>query len=201
MLGVAIVVFASTNIDDIFLLTAFFADSHLTTRSVLIGQFAGIGVLVVTSAVAALAAIALPEGWVALLGLVPLALGIRRAWQLRKSTAAGSGASGTPGTQNRDHRLDQATRSQILAVMSVTMANGGDNLSVYIPLFAKDFRMIPVYAAVFAVMTAVWCAVAYGMVNNRIAGQHVRQYGQIALPFVLIALGLYILSDAIGLLR
>lgn len=61
VLGIGIVVFASTNIDDIFLLSAFFADPHLTTRSVLIGQFDGIGLLVAASALAALAAIAVPE--------------------------------------------------------------------------------------------------------------------------------------------
>ena len=60
VLGIGIVVFASTNIDDIFLLSAFFADPHLTTRSVLIGQFDGIGLLVAASALAA-SAIAVPE--------------------------------------------------------------------------------------------------------------------------------------------
>jgi cadmium resistance protein CadD (predicted permease) len=61
--------------------------------------------------------------------------------------------------------------------------------------------LIPAYAVGFAVMTATWCAAGYGLVNNRVAGQQVRQYGQIALPFVLIGLGLYILSGALVLLR
>ena len=47
----------------------------------MIGQFVGIAALVVTSAVAALAVIAVPGGWVALLGFVPLGLGIHKAWQ------------------------------------------------------------------------------------------------------------------------
>lgn len=85
--------------------------------------------------------------------------------------------------------------------MGVTIANGGDNLSVYIPLFASDFGLVPVYAAVFALMTAVWCAAGYALVNNRVAGQLVQRHGSIVLPFVLMALGLYILSDALVLLR
>ena len=46
VLGIAIVVFATTNIDDVFLLSAFFADPRLRSRAVVIGQFAGIGALV-----------------------------------------------------------------------------------------------------------------------------------------------------------
>ena len=176
VLGIGIVVFASTNIDDIFLLSAFFADPHLTTRSVLIGQFVGIGLLVAASALAALAAIAVPEGWVALLGLVPLGLGIRKLSLLRRDRGDGD-VTEASDMQNREHGLEQRIHSQVLAVAGVTIANGGDNLSVYIPLFATDLRLIPVYAGVFAVMTAIWCAAGNAVVNNRVAGQHVRQYG------------------------
>jgi cadmium resistance protein CadD (predicted permease) len=59
-LGIGVVVFASTNIDDIVLLAAFFADRHLLTRHIVIGQFLGIGVLTAASAIAALAALAVP---------------------------------------------------------------------------------------------------------------------------------------------
>ena len=45
LLTVGIVVFASTNVDDIFLLSAFFADSHLKPRNVVAGQFVGNGLL------------------------------------------------------------------------------------------------------------------------------------------------------------
>jgi cadmium resistance protein CadD (predicted permease) len=60
---------------------------------------------------------------------------------------------------------------------------------------------VPLYAAVFAVMTAVWCAAGYWLVHHPIVGARIRQYGHIALPFVLIMLGSHILSDARGLLR
>lgn len=63
LMGVGVVVFASTNIDDIFILSAFFADIHLARRSVVNGQFVGIGALVLVSGIAALLAVAVPEGW------------------------------------------------------------------------------------------------------------------------------------------
>lgn len=42
----AIVLFASTNLDDIFALVGFFADARFGSREILIGQYLGIGVLV-----------------------------------------------------------------------------------------------------------------------------------------------------------
>jgi cadmium resistance protein CadD (predicted permease) len=60
---------------------------------------------------------------------------------------------------------------------------------------------VPIYIAVFAVMTAVWCALGYLVVNNPLIGSHVRRYGHVLLPVVLIALGLYILSGAVALIR
>src|SRR5690349_18227599 len=114
VLGIGIAVFASTNIDDIFLLSAFFADRHLTTRSVVIGQFAGIAALVAASALAALAAIAVPEAWVALLGLVPLALGIRKLWLLRRDNGGEGDLAKSSELQNREHGLERRTHSQVL---------------------------------------------------------------------------------------
>ena len=78
-LGIGIVVFASTNVDDIFLLAAFFGDPRLRHRSIVIGQYLGIGALVLVSALAALLALALPDGWVALLGVVPPVPGTQQA--------------------------------------------------------------------------------------------------------------------------
>jgi cadmium resistance protein CadD (predicted permease) len=43
--GVGIVVFITTNVDDILLIAVFFADRSIRTRNVVFGQFAGMGVL------------------------------------------------------------------------------------------------------------------------------------------------------------
>src|SRR5688572_980443 len=75
--ALGIVVFATTNIDDILLLAAFFADRTMRPAAVVVGQFVGIAALTFASAVAALLALTVPDGWIALLGIAPLALGIR----------------------------------------------------------------------------------------------------------------------------
>ena len=46
---VGIMLFVSTNVDDIFLTMAFFADPRLDARAVVAGKYAGIAVLVAAS--------------------------------------------------------------------------------------------------------------------------------------------------------
>jgi cadmium resistance protein CadD (predicted permease) len=198
VLGVAVVVFASTNVDDVFLLASFFADRHLRARSVVLGQFLGIGALVAASAAAAWASLAVPEGYPAMLGAVPLALGVRKLWGLRR---AGGEAEDDIDLRGAEERAERRTHSQVLAVAGVTVANGGDNLGVYIPLFARDPRLVPLYALVFAVMTALWCFAGHRLIQNRMIGDRLRRYGHVALPIVLISLGLWILAGARVLLR
>jgi len=189
-LVIGIAAFASTNIDDLFLLAAWFAEARLRPRAIVLGQYLGIGALVLASALAAMLALAFPAGWVALLGVVPLLLGIARLLALR---------TGSAGAGDEHPTLPQeggALRGQMLAVAGVTVANGGDNLGVYVPLFAADIKAIPAYALTFAVMTGIWCALGFLLVRHRVLGAAIRRYGHVLLPLVLIALGLYILRGA-----
>lgn len=60
---------------------------------------------------------------------------------------------------------------------------------------------LPIYMFTFAVMTGVWCAAGYKLVNNALVGQHIRRYGHILLPVALIAIGVWILRGASALMR
>lgn len=77
-----------------------------------------------------------PDGWVALLGLVPLLLGISKLTTLRRHTAIGIADADEHQIHYKEHIADRRLHSRILSVAAVTIANGGDNLGVYIPLFA-----------------------------------------------------------------
>lgn len=195
-LGVGFLAFASTNIDDIFILSAFFMDRRLSRSSIILGQFVGIGTLTGVSTAAALLALNIPAAWVALLGLVPLLLGVAKLPSLREAED-----SDERRLHEKTNQFQQKLHSPVFAVAAVTIANGADNFAVYIPLFASSPKDIPVYALIFAIMTGIWCALGSALVNNRYFGRISRHYGHIALPFVLIALGLYILSGATPLLR
>jgi cadmium resistance protein CadD (predicted permease) len=188
---VGVTMFVSTNIDDIFLLAAFFANPRLAPRHIVAGQFLGIALLVAMSTAAALAALVIPERWIALLGVIPLVLGLRLLWRLRR----------VDEDDDDERPAVAAGRSHVIAVAGVTIANGGDNLSVYIPVFANDIAAVPGYAAIFALLTALWCVAAHALVHAPRAVAHLRRYGDVLLPAVLIGLGVWILRDAAPLLR
>lgn len=85
-----------------------------------------------------------------------------------------------------------------LSVAAVTFSNGGDNIGVYIPMFAQysSIGQITIIVTVFMSMTAVWCAAAYYFVNHPLVASRIRRIGHIILPFVLIGLGIYILVES-----
>ncbi len=63
--------FVATNIDDIFILMVFFSSSNFHARSIVIGQYLGIGLLVAISALGSLIALVVPSFIIGLMGLVP----------------------------------------------------------------------------------------------------------------------------------
>jgi cadmium resistance protein CadD (predicted permease) len=180
-LAVGVVVFASTNVDDLLVLLAFFADPRYRARQVVLGQLVGITALTAAGLAAALLSLVLPPAQLGLLGLVPLGLGVVKL--VRRPRAEGA---------------EQARgAAAVLAVAAVTIANGGDNLAVYVPLFAtRRPWQVAVIAATFLVMTLVWCALSYALVTHATLGPPLRRWGTRLLPFVLIGLGVYILVDS-----
>jgi cadmium resistance protein CadD (predicted permease) len=185
ILGLAVVVFASTNVDDFLILIAFFSDPKISRSTVVIGQLIGIGILTGISVLAAHLAVQIPEDWTALLGLVPLILGIQKLFAQRKVQT--TALSSMPGG-------DWTTIGGILSVILVTIANGGDNLAVTIPLFASQASAVWIYVVVFTVMTAIWCVAGFYLTRHLVIATHLDRYGRLILPFVLIILGLYVLS-------
>jgi cadmium resistance protein CadD (predicted permease) len=190
---IAVTVYALTNIDDLLLLAVFFADPAVRIGAVVVGRYLGLLLLLGVSVAAALLALAISPQWVALIGIVPLLLGLRLLVGLRRpgDDEHGEGSAAPSVTARRGFWM------QAMTVGGVTVANGGDNLGVYIPLFAAGPAAIAVYIAIFSMMTVLWCALGYALVNNPLLGHRVRRYGHVLLPVVLVGLGLYVLSGFI----
>ena len=144
------------------------------------GTYLGIGVLYAASVAAALAAAAIPAGYLPLLGLVPLGLGLKQMIDSGKDEAPLPSGHG------------------VLAVAGINIAAGGDNIGVYTPLFATaSGEAIALYGAVFAALTGVLCWAAHRLVTHPALGAPVRRWGPRLVPWVLIALGLWILAGAL----
>lgn len=189
-LGVA--TFTATNADDALLLLAFFGDRRFRARHVFIGQALGIGLLVLLSLAGAALALALPERWVGLLGLLPIALGLRELI-----------------TRWRGHDDDEPAKletevtritpvwQRVAAVAGVAIANGGDNIGVYVPLFAaRPPAQVALLVAVFAIMLAVWLFGAFYVARRSPLAANIHHTAAKLAPYVLIGLGALILAEA-----
>ena len=184
--GIAVVVFVSTNLDDLFLLLMFFSNRNFRARHVILGQVTGIGLLTLASILCASASVLLPSRGLALLGILPLALGLGQLYRRIR-----------PGEKRANEDLS-ARRSNFLFVFAVTLSHGADNLAVYIPLFATISPVARgVTFAIFMILTGVWCALSYGLVRHPLVAQLLQRIGPWSRPFVLIALGIWILSGAL----
>jgi cadmium resistance protein CadD (predicted permease) len=94
-----------------------------------LGQYIGIGLLIAISALDSLIALVVPTYIIGLMGIIPIAIGIKNLVEIRKKNKSAS----------RQVVQDKKNRSSLsfLAVAAVTFSNGGDNIGVYVPLFSK----------------------------------------------------------------
>jgi cadmium resistance protein CadD (predicted permease) len=189
LLGLATVLFVSTNVDDVFVLIGFFADPKFRARDVVFGQYAGITALFGVSLVASLLSLVIPRPYLGLLGIAAILIGAKKLIDLHRERDKGE------ATLERHSNASANGRSATVAL--VTIANGGDNIGVYAPSLAiRSWDEIAVIALVFVVMTAIWCFAAHSMVNHPKLGAPIRRYGHRAAPIVLVGLGILILHQA-----
>lgn len=178
----AAVVFAATNIDDIVVLTLFFVAARGTGRprtwQIVAGQYLGIGALALASAVVAAGLLVVPDPWTGLLGLLPIALGVRALL---------------------DREADEAPTvvGSTLGVAAVTIANGADNIAVYVPVFrALGPADSVVFLLVFVVLVALWCAAGAWLGGHPRVVRAVGRAGHWLVPAVFVAIGVVILATS-----
>jgi cadmium resistance protein CadD (predicted permease) len=189
-IGQAIGLFAVTNIDDILVLALFFAQGaghSSATRRIATGQYLGFAAILGVAVAAAFAATFLPESAIPYLGLLPLCLGLRAAWNGWRTRQA---------NEHDDDSRPAPGPPAVLEVAAVTFANGGDNIGVYVPVFATaGVGGMSVYATVFLILVAVWVAAGRYFATRPIIARALSRWGQILLPVVLIGIGLLILIE------
>ena len=188
LLGVGVAaagVFAGTNVDDLIVLTVLFLAARAAGRpkvwQVWIGQYGGIAVLVLVSALGALGLTLVPDRWVGLLGLVPLGLGVR----------------GLIAATRRADDESPVVAGNAFAVAGVTIANGADNIAVYTPMFRTiGVSGTVISVAVFAVLVAVWCLAASWLGSHRRVIGVVERWGHWLVPVVFVVIGAVIVVES-----
>lgn len=194
---IAVAAYAATNIDNLFVLLAFLAETGGQRRRVIAGQFAGSLTLIAGSILLAALLTRLPAGYVGLLGILPIGVGLSKAWaRLRPGNA----------DQVQEARAKACTRSPAAApatagagsswwtVACVAVANGSDNLAVYVPLYASHSHSEGMFISlVFVAMIGLWCAGAVWLVAHPLLGAPIRRYGTALLPLILLVIGVSVI--------
>jgi len=155
--------FVATNVDDIVILMLFFAQVNATfrPRHIVAGQYLGFLILIAASLPGFFGGLIIPRAWIGLLGFVPIAIGISQLLN-RDSESVQAVSSQVPSAGTWLPLLSSLLGSQTYQVAAVTIANGGDNIGIYLPLFASSsLPNLTVVLSVFFAMLGVWCALAY----------------------------------------
>lgn len=188
LLAAGAVTFASTNVDNMVALLGLLADRTYRSRTVLIGHYVGVALLVAVSLIGALAAMIVPQAWVGLLGFGPILVGVSKMWAWLHPSELATGA---------EHLSADRRDGPILSIVTLVVAAGGDNLGAYIPLFATHSGPdCAVIVAVFAALTGVWYLVAHALVQRAGTGAAFAAWGRRFIPFFLIGLGAYVMWRA-----
>lgn len=192
----AIGLFIATNIDDIIVLSLFFArgaGQRGTTARILVGQYLGfIGILGASVLVTLGAGAFLPPEVIPYFGLIPLGLGLwaaRQAWRNR-------------GADDDDEAKVEGKKVGVWTVAGVTFANGGDNIGVYVPVFLSvGPAAVVAYCIVFLALVAALVGLGKFVATRRPIAELLERWEHILFPIVLIGLGIFILvsGGAFGL--
>ncbi|HDR4559667.1 quaternary ammonium transporter [Bacillus cereus] len=199
----SVVAFATTNIDDIFILLALFSQvraevirkegiavrekAKIKKLYIVIGQYFGFSLIIFLSIIGSLSSFFIPVSWIGLLGFVPIYMGVKGLLSLRS---------------NKNNEVIDNVSGSIFKVASITLANGADNISIYIPMLASQTLEANIITLIiFFSMIAILCFISYILIRTPILAKALEKNGHIIVPIVLIGLGIFILfrSDTIAL--
>ena len=175
----SVTTFAATNLDDIFLLTVFFA-RRVPTRRIVAGQYLGFTAIVAVSyALVWGVTLTIPRVWIRILGILPLAIGVKELVRMHRFK--------TIHAERADGSLS------VLSIAAITLANGADNVGVYVPFFVASRAHLRLVLVVYGLLVLVWCAVGKWFGRHVLVLKSLTRWGRWIVPSVLIGLGGYIL--------
>jgi cadmium resistance protein CadD (predicted permease) len=207
-LGIAAAAFVGTNVDNCFVTMAMVAGAPLErAHRIAAGQVFGFVALVAASVAGAAVLFEFSTAVVGLLGLVPLALGVRGLVGLRRAhpeeevgtggAEVAGGAGGRGRGRSRRRTEQRAVGRSFTAAVLVTVAAGGDNLAVYIPLFrVGGATNLAAIAAVFVAgeVVVTWLVLTGG--RHPKARAVMLRLGAVAVPVLLCGIGVLVMVQA-----
>lgn len=178
--------FVGTNLEDMVVLAVLNLSSRAGGQPkawhIWAGYSGGISVLISLCLLAALGLKLVPENWVWLLGFLPFGLGLRKLVMVIRANRYG-------------HYVSPAVATRLTGVMGLTIANGGDNLAAYPPVFRTLTPAATVMTlVVFAACVLVWCVAGSLLVSHKMITDLVERWGHWIVPVVFMLIGVFIIA-------
>ena len=195
-ISTGVTAFSATNVDDILILTLFFSRVNATFRRwhIVVGQYLGFAALVLASLPGFFGGLIIPRPWIGLFGLVPIVIGISSLLNKEEDSSEETEAE---AEEINKPPFSKFLNIQTYSVAAVTFANGTDNISIYVPLFASsNLGSLLIILCVFFLLVGVLCYTAYKLTHQKAIADIMTRYGQSVVPFVLMGLGACILLES-----
>ncbi|MFQ3584930.1 MAG: cadmium resistance transporter [Cyanobacteriota bacterium] len=198
-----IIAFVATHIDDFLLLALLFAQVQIQPSwkpwYVWLGGYIGLIGLIGISLLGYFGGLLLPPPVIGLLGLIPVAVGCWKLWR--------------PGNEEEaiEKELEELQEHPpqktgfaslpfisppVLMSVTLTFANGGDNISLYVPLFASSTPpQLLLFFVIFMLMKGLWFAIAQKLSLHPVIVKVLTEQGEHWVPWILIGLGIWILVE------
>ena len=193
----------ATTFDDNIYLTSFFGRVSRTfrPRHVVVGEFLGLTILISVSLVGFFARMIVSDMWVGLLGVLPIMIGIHQLMSKEDDDESNDVIEEVEKvhTEVGRPRIKQSLWSTIRdpkthRVTAVHVSNGGNNVAVYIPLFASSsLPSLGVILTMCYMTIGFWCFCSYNLTRFPGISVLIARYGRKIAPFVLIYLGFSII--------
>jgi len=197
----------ATTFDDNIYLTGFFSEVNRTFRPkhIIVGEILGFTALISVSLVGFLVGLIIPSDWIGLLGILPILIGVNNLRLIiidkedfpSNRPESKKKSSRYHGFESRRLSLWDALRDrQTYKVSAVTISNGGNNLGLYIPLFASStISNLIVIILICYLVVCIWLFMSYHLTRQPGIAIVLSRYAGKLFPFVLMWLGLRIIID------
>ena len=187
IISIAAGAYIGTNLDNLILLVALHQRYEKYRRVVTAGYFAGMLLIGLICLVIGEAGELIPVSYLGLLGVIPISIGGLALIQLFGKNKSGDAAGVSPGN---------GVYAVFATVLMTQLSNSADSIITFSVLLADsrdlfDYIIAPVFLAMVCVFA--WLAV-YSLKHRRLS-EFLNRYGDYITPFILILVGIYILSN------
>lgn len=179
--------FFGTNLDNLILLVALHKRYAQRSGMVTVGYLSGMMLIGVICLVIGEAGESIPIAYLGLLGVIPILIGVNALFQLFRDKQSGESTGLAPG--NANHTI-------FITVLMTQLSNSADSIITFSVLLADsaDYADYPI-AATFLAMAGAFSWLALYALRHRRLRNFLDRYANYVTPFILILVGVYILSN------